>query len=197
MSIRSILSAGLMLSMVLAAGEVTLAQRSSQPLAVTTAIIAAGGGAGGGSFSSVRAFSHMFGSDTLQSEMASLRNSMGADNVDNFVRVFDFAFIDGWKRAGEDDVKMPAATSDTGAALATDTIHAGVGPNGAFRLATMMDALWTPRVHEQIHGDIVAKYGNDAVANFERVGNQFFSDLAQSLHQPTASPSLPKSDPAL
>jgi hypothetical protein len=148
---------------------------------VTTAVIATGGGAGGGSFSSVRAFSQMMGSDALQNELRTLRDKYGSDNVDNFVRTMDFAFIDGWKRAGEANVKMPTGTPDSGSALALDMIRAGTGTDHVFRITAMMDALWSPRVHAQIRNDIQSKYGSDAVTNFVRVGNQFFYDIAHSL----------------
>jgi len=199
MNIRIILAGGALAlagSFFLVTG--TQAQTASQmQLPITTAVIAAGGGAGEGSFSSVRAIAQMVGGDALQNELRALRDKDGSDNVDRFVHVLDFAFIDGWKRAGQDNVKMPAATSDTGTALALDMIRAGTGSDGAFRTSTMMDTLWSPRVHAQIHDDIVARYGSDVAANFQRVGDQFFNDLARSLHQPTASPSLPKSEPAL
>jgi hypothetical protein len=198
MDVRKYLSAGLTLSALLAPSAVAFPQNSpALQLPVTSAIIAAGGGAGGGSFSSVRALSGMIGSDALQSELASLRDKDGAGNVDSFVRIFDYAFIDGWKRAGQANLKMPPPSSDTGTALALDMIRAGTGPDGSFQFPTMMDALWSPRVHAQLHSDIAATYGKDALANFARVGNDFFTALAQSLHQPTASPSLPKSEPAL
>lgn len=151
-------------------------------LPVTAALITLGGGAGEGSFSSVRAFSQMIGADPLQSEMATLRAKFGSDAVDRFVHIFDYAFIDGWQRAGQANLKMPAPTSDTGTALALDMIRAGTGRDGAFQITTMMDALWSPRVHQQIHSDIATKFGSDALSDFVRVGNQFFSDLAQSLH---------------
>jgi hypothetical protein len=194
MHVRSILAA---VGLTLAATAISAAQNSPAPqLSVTTAIISAGGGAGGGSFSSVRAFSQMIGGDALQAQIASLRDKDGSGNVDSFVRVLDYAFIDGWKRAGEANVKMPPPSSDTGTPLALDTIRAGTRSDGTFEFARMMDALWTPRVHARIHDDIASTYGNNALANFERLGNDFFNGLAQSLHQPTASPSLPKSEPA-
>ena len=151
-------------------------------LAVTSAIIALGGGAGEGSFSSVRALSQMIGSDSLQSELATLRTKFGSDPVDRFVHIFDYAFIDGWQRAGQANLKIPAPSPDTGTALALDMVRAGSGPSGGFQMTAMMDALWSARVHQQIHSDIVSKYGTDAAADFVRVGNQLFSDLAQTLH---------------
>jgi hypothetical protein len=116
MHVRSILAA---VGLTLAATAISAAQNSPAPqLSVTTAIISAGGGAGGGSFSSVRAFSQMIGGDALQAQIASLRDKDGSGNVDSFVRVLDYAFIDGWKRAGEANVKMPPPSSDTGTPLA-------------------------------------------------------------------------------
>ena len=163
---------------------------TSPSLPVTSAFIAAGGGAG--SFSSVRAFTHIVGPDTLQAELAKLRLTFGGHNVDRFVRVLDYAINDGWQRAGQDDVKMPAPTADTGTALALDMVKAGTsGPNSTFRTTTMMDALLTARVHSQVGADIAARYGGDAVANFEGVGNQFFYDLAHSLGN--SSVTLPNS----
>jgi hypothetical protein len=153
----------------------------SLQLPVTTAIIAAGGGAGAGSFSSIRALGHIIGSENLQTELRTLRDRYGSDNVDNFVQALDFSFIDGWQRAGQHDVKMPPPSSDSGIALALDIIRAGTGTDHVFRMSTMMDALWSPRVSSQIQADIAARYGSDTAGNFQRIGDQFFYDVAQAL----------------
>lgn len=151
---------------------------TSPSLPVTAAFITAGGGAG--SFSMVRAFDTMIGNDALQSELQTLRDKYGNHDVDRFVHQMDFAISDGWERAGQDDVKIPAASSDTGKDLLRDMIKAGTTSSGRFQMSKMMDALLTARVHGQVASDLSARYGQDAVANLERIGTQFFSDLAQS-----------------
>ena len=174
-----------------AAAVLLLAAGPTSPsLPLTSAFVSAGGGAGSGSFSSIRAFTRLLGGDQLQTELQKLRDTFGGRRVDRFVRTLDFAFIDGWQRAGQDDVKMPSPSPDSGNALVLDMIKAGTGSDGTFRMSTMMDALLTARVHGQVGADINSRYSSDAVANFEGVGNQFFADLAKSLG---ASVSIPTS----
>lgn len=152
---------------------------TSQNLPTTVAFINAGGGAG--SFSTVRAFTNLIGADALQTELRNLRSQYNGNDVDRFVRAMDFTIGDAWQRAGQDDVKMPVASADSGKTLVRDMITAGTFSGGAFRMSAMLDALLTPKVHAQVSNDLSERYGPDAVANLERVGNQFFSDLAQTL----------------
>lgn len=166
-------------ALTLALGGVLLlgAGPGSPSLPVTAAFIAAGGGAG--SFSTVRAFNTTIGADALQAELRSLRSKFGSEDVDRFVRAMDFTMIDAWKRAGQDDVAIPPPSSDSGKTLVLDMIRAGTAPGGAFRMNAMLDALLTPQVHGQVQSDLNARYGPDAAATLDRVGTQFFSDLAQ------------------
>jgi hypothetical protein len=152
---------------------------TSQSLPLTVAFINAGGGAG--SFSTVRAFTNLIGSDALQAELRNLRSQYNSDDDQRFVRAMDFTISDAWQRAGQDDVKMPSPSTDSGKALVRDMINAGTAPGGAFRMNAMLDALLTPKVHGQVMNDLNARYGPDASPNLERVGTQFFSDLAQAL----------------
>jgi hypothetical protein len=152
---------------------------TSQNLPVTVAFIKAGGGAG--SFSTVRAFTNLIGADALQAELRNVRSQYNSDDDERFVRYLDFTINDAWQRAGQDDVKMPPPSDDAGKGLVRAMISAGTAPGGTFRMSAMLDALLTPKVHAQVMGDLNARYGPDAAPNLERVGTQFFSDLAQTL----------------
>lgn len=182
MNISLIRGSAVVLAAMLALSSPTLAQKTPpQQLAVTVALIQSGGGAGAGSFSSVRTLAKLAGTDALQAELSRLRTANGSDNVDGFIQSLDYTFIDGWQRAGQNNVKMPPASSDTGTALAMDMIRAGTDSNHTFHMSTMMNALWTPRVYAQVQADLASRYGSDAAQNFESIGDQFFIDLASQL----------------
>lgn len=164
------------LALSVAPGGPASAQKVTAPTLMAD-FVAAGGGAG--SFSSVRAFDAMIGAQPLQSELAKLRGVFGEKPVDQFTPTLDFAVADAWKRAGQDDVHIPAPTGIDPHALAAELVHAGAN-NGNFSMGALLDDLFTPRVHAQVSADVDSKYGPGTEKNLESVGDRFFSDLAQS-----------------
>jgi hypothetical protein len=181
-------------AVLVAAGAFLLAAAvpASPGLPLTVAFIDAGGGAGAGSFSSVRAFGQTLGSAALQSELTKLRSTFGDRRVDRFIHALDYAFIDGWKIAGTDNVTMPSPSPDSGNALVIDMIKAGTSAgDNTFRVTAMLDSLLTARVHAQVASDLTTRYGGDAATNLEAVGNEFFYDVAHSLGEGVSIPTAP------
>jgi hypothetical protein len=146
---------------------------------VTAAFYASGGGPGG--FSIVRSVSSMIGEDQLQTEMQKLASTYGQENADAFPHIFDYALSDAWTRAGRANVMIPPFGSHEGAGLANDLLRDGTAPDGTFQTAVLLDRTLTPKVHAQVSKDIVAKYGADAAATFDKMTNQFFFDVSQVL----------------
>jgi hypothetical protein len=152
---------------------------------VTAAFYAAGGGPGG--FSMVRAMKSMIGEDQLQSEMQQLASIYGQENADLFPHLFDYAINDAWVRAGKDNVLIPPFGSHEGRALASDLIHDGTAPDGTFRTGYFLDHTLSAKVRAQVIGDMVSRYGTEQTATFDRMANQFFFDLSQTLGGTTVS----------
>jgi hypothetical protein len=152
---------------------------------VTAAFYAAGGGPGG--FSMVRAMKSMIGEDALQSEMQQLASIYGQENADLFPHLFDYAINDAWVRAGKDNVLIPPFGSHEGRALATDLIHDGTAPDGTFETGYFLDRTLSAKVRAQVIADMVSRYGTDQTKTFDRMNNQFFFDLSQTLGTSTVS----------
>lgn len=154
--------------------------RGTPTAGLTAELYHVGGEAGG--FSSIRALNALAGEATVTAEFAKLRGQYGDVAMDRFVKTFDFAINDAWKRAGEANVTFgaPAALSDND--LATGLISAGRSAGGTFWTGLFLDKLVTHGVHESVMQDIDARYGKPADAQYHRIANQLFYDLAQSLH---------------
>jgi hypothetical protein len=152
---------------------------------VTAAFYSSGGGPGG--FSMVRAMKSMIGEDQLQSEMQQLASIYGQDNADLFPHLFDYAINDAWVRAGRDNVMIPPFGSHEGQALATDLIHDGTAPDGTFRTGYLLDHTLSSKVRSQVIADMVSRYGTEQTTTFDRMSNQFFFDLSQTLGGATVS----------
>jgi hypothetical protein len=148
-------------------------------LVVTSSLYAAGGGAG--SFSTVRALTSIVGDDTLQSELVKLRGQYGAQAVDQFVRVSDFAINDAWKIAGADNVKIPTAGTLTGKDLGSALVQAGTDTSNTFWTGLLLDKALTHKVNMQVMTDIDTKYGEPVDASYHKIANQLFYDFAQSM----------------
>jgi hypothetical protein len=146
---------------------------------VTAAFYAAGGGPGG--FSMVRAMKSMIGEDQLQSEMQQLASVYGQANTDLFPKLFDYALNDAWVRAGKDNIMIPPFGSHEGRALASDLIHDGTAPDGTFQTGYFLDHTLSAKVRTQVIGDMVSRYGVEQTTTFDRMANQFFFDLSQTL----------------
>jgi hypothetical protein len=152
---------------------------------VTAAFYAAGGGPGG--FSIVRATKRMIGEDQLQSEMQQLASEYGQENADLFPHLFDYAINDAWVRAGKDNVMIPPFGSHEGRALAIDLIRDGTAPDGTFRTGYLLDHTLTAKVRAQVIGDMISRYGIEQTTTFDRMANQFFFDMSQTLGGNTVS----------
>jgi hypothetical protein len=152
---------------------------------VTAAFYAAGGGPGG--FSMVRAMKSMIGEDQLQSEMQQLASIYGQENADLFPHLFDYAINDAWVRAGKDNVMIPPFGSHEGVALANDLIHDGTAPDGTFETGYFLDRTLSVKVRTQVIADMVKRYGGDQTKTFDRMANQFFFDVSQTLGGNTVS----------
>jgi|GEM_PF-5718791 len=148
-------------------------------LSLASSLIASGGGPG--SFSSVRAFDAMIGPDALLSAENQLAASYGDAGASQFVSTFDFAIADAWKLAGQNDLRMPPATQTGGQALATDLVRAGTDRSGTFRSAQLFITLLGPSVAAQLMNDIDQRYGPGSATAFDRIANQFFYDVAQTV----------------
>ena len=86
--------------------------------------------------------------------------------------------IPGGKAAG---VKFPDANI-SGKTLAARLVGLGVpGNKGAFLTGTMLDHLVTHGIHESTMAAIDAKFGAKLDANYHKISNQAFYDLAQAL----------------
>jgi hypothetical protein len=78
-------------------------------------------------------------------------------------------------------VKFPNSNL-TGKVLAARLVTLGVpGNNGAYYTGTMLDHLVTNKIHESTMDAIDAKYGTRLDANYHKISNQAFYDLAQAL----------------
>jgi hypothetical protein len=148
-------------------------------VALAGSLIASGGGPG--SFSTVRAFGSMIGSDALYGEQQKLASIYGQHNADLFVHMFDYVVNDAWVRAGQDNVIIPESGSDSGRPLAADIVRAGTTPDGKFWTSYLFDKTMGLHVTAQVMSDLNLRYGPDASASFGRMANQFFHDLSQTI----------------
>lgn len=136
-------------------------------------------GGGPGSFSIVRALDSMIGENALQTELTSLADIYGQPNVDRFTRIFNYAAADAWTRLGDDNVSMPTGNDQYGQSLAAGLVRDGTAADGTFRIAHLFDSTLTPRVYAQVKRDMVARYGSNEAATFDRMANQLFFDVSQ------------------
>jgi hypothetical protein len=148
-------------------------------LGLASSLIASGGGPG--SYSTVRAFDAMIGPDAFLNEEHKLTLAYGDTSAGQFVEMFDYAMADAWKLAGKNDLRMPPPAQSGGQALASELIRAGITRDGTFHSAQFFIALFGPAVAVQLMDDINERYGPGSAAAFDRMGNQFFYDVAQAV----------------
>lgn len=148
-------------------------------LAATAALVKAGGGADHFEFST--ALVSMLGKDTVNAEVAKLTKQYGAAEVKTFLAGMTFAINDGLKRATEAGVKLPAPADAHGAALAKALVEAGTAPDSTFWSGYLFDKAISHNLHNQVMGDIDAKYGMAADATTHKLLNQAMFDVAQAL----------------
>lgn len=130
-------------------------------LEVTAALVRAGGGADDFSFST--ALVSMLGEETVNAEVAKLKEQYGEDDVNSFIAGMTFAVKDGLKRATEAGVELPAAPADLkGAKLAKTLVQAGTAPDGTWWSGYLFDKALSHKIHNQVMADIEAKYDHAA-----------------------------------
>ena len=151
-------------------------------LNVTSALVAAGGGAS--NFSTAKALVSMLGADTVNAEVAKLSKQYGQDEVNMWLKTFDFAVSDSLKIATAAGVTLPAPSADlTGATLAKTLVTAGTAPDGTFQIEFLLDKAVSHKIHVQVMNDIDANpdLGKLADLHYHQISNQAFYDVAQAL----------------
>jgi hypothetical protein len=148
-------------------------------LAVTAALVKAGGGAD--NFDFPKALVVMLGQDTVNKEVAKLNKQYGEQEVKTFLSGMTFAVQDALKRATEQGIKLPAPAGLSGAELAGGLVQLGTAPDGTFWSGYMFDHTISHGLHNQVMGDIEAKFGMQADATTHKILNQAMFDVAQAL----------------
>jgi hypothetical protein len=148
-------------------------------LAATISLVKIGGGPT--NFSIAKALTALVGPELTTAEVNKLTKQYGKSAVTNFITVQNFAVQNAAATAMADGVKFPNS-SMTGKPLAARLVGLGVpGNKGAFYTGTMLDHLVTHPIHEATMAAIDAKYGKALDANYHKISNQAFYDLAQAL----------------
>ena len=132
-----------------------------------------------GNFSITTALANLAGPDLANAEVAKLTKQYGAPAVGSFVEVQNFAVNDAVKIALAAGVKFPQPTLK-GKDLAVRIVERGL-VDGTYYEGTQLDYLVTHAIHEKVMGDIDAKFGTAADANYHKIANQAHYDLAQAL----------------
>jgi hypothetical protein len=146
-------------------------------LQAAISLVTAGGTPG--SFSITTALANLVGADAAKAEVAKLTKQYGAAAVGSFVEVQNFAVDDAVKIALAAGVKFPQPTLK-GKDLAVRVVELGL-VDGTYYEGTQLDHLVTHAIHEKVMGDIDAKYGAAADANYHKIADQAHYDLAQAL----------------
>ncbi len=148
-------------------------------LAATAALVKAGGGAA--NFSTATALTSMVGGPTVSKEVAKLTKQYGKAETTQFLKTFDYAVTDSLKVATAAGVKLPAPAPVMGKALAAAVVKSGTTSDGTFWTGWMLDHAVSNKIHDKVMDDIDKKYGVAADANYHKISNQAFYDLAQAL----------------
>ena len=146
-------------------------------LDVTAALVRAGGGPG--KFSTAKAVTAIAGKSLTQKEVAKLTKQYGKDKVASWITVGDFAVADALKLATAAGVKLPSSKV-TGKALGGKLVKLGLSKD-TFYVELMLDTLLTHGIHNKVMDDIDAKFGQAADANYHKISNQAYVDLAHAL----------------
>ena len=147
-------------------------------LTVTASLVQAGGGPA--QFSTVKALASMVGGKLAQAEVAKLTKQYGKAKVTSFLQVGDFAVKDALRIAAKAGVKLPKGNL-RGKQLASTLVKAGLEKDGTFNIELLLDKALTHKIHEQVMDDIDKKFGPTADANYHKIANQAFHDLAHAL----------------
>jgi len=151
-------------------------------LTVTAALVKAGGGAS--DFSTAKALVSMLGTDTVNAEVGKLSKQYGTDEVNTWLKTFDFAVADSLKIATAAGVKLPDAPADvTGSKLASTLVTAGTDSDSTFQIEFLLDKAVSHKIHVQVMNDIDANpnLGKLADLHYHQISNQAFYDVAQAL----------------
>ncbi len=154
-----------------------VAYTGAPDLQAAISLVTAGGAPG--SFSITTALTSLVGADAANAEVAKLTQQYGSAAVGSFVEVQNFAVDDAVRIATAAGVKFPEPTLK-GADLAKRVVGLGL-VKGTYYEGTQLDHLVTHAIHEQVMGDIDAKYGVAADANYHKIADQAHYDLAQAL----------------
>jgi len=148
-------------------------------LNATAALVGAGGGAT--DFSIAKALTAMVGAPLVTAEVGKLTKQYGKDEVTSWLAVFDYAVDTAAATATKAGVKFPVPPAELqGKVLAARLVEDGAG-DGTFWTGTMLDHVVTHNIHEATMGEIDAKYGTGADANYHKITDQAMYDLAQAL----------------
>jgi hypothetical protein len=146
-------------------------------LEVAISLVTAGGTPG--NFSIVKALTTMAGAKTATAEVAKLTQQYGSKRVDSYVIVQNFAVNDAVNHATAAGITFPKPTL-TGTVLAKKVVTVGL-LDGTYYEGYMLDHVVSNKIHDVVMGDIDAKYGTVADANYHLISNQAHYDLAQAL----------------
>lgn len=147
-------------------------------LTVTASLVEAGGGPA--KYSTAAALTSMVGKKLVDAEVAKLTKQYGKAKVASWLQVGDFAVHDSLRIATKAGVKLPKGNLK-GKPLASALVMVGLEKDKTFNIELMLDKAVTHKIHEQVMDDIDKKYGGTADANYHRISNQAFYDLAQAL----------------
>lgn len=151
-------------------------------LDVTAALVKAGGGAA--DFSTAKALVSMLGADAVKGEVAKLTKQYGKDQVDMWLKTFDFAVADSLKIATAAGIKLPEVPEGlSGAKLAQTLVTAGTTTDNTFQIEFLLDKAVSHGIHVQVMNDIDANkdLGKLADLRYHQISNQAFYDVAQAL----------------
>jgi hypothetical protein len=151
----------------------------SPALNVTASLVQAGGGAA--HYSTAKALTSMVGKKLVDAELAKLTKQYGKAKISSWIKVGDYAVADSLRIATRAGVKLPKGNL-RGKALASALVKAGLEKDGVFNIELLLDKAVSHKIHEQVMDDIDKKFGGAADANYHKISNQAFYDLAHALH---------------
>ena len=157
----------------------------SPALDVTAALVKAGGGAA--DFSTAKALVSMLGADTVKGEVAKLTAQYGKDEVDTWLKTFDFAVTDSLKIATGAGIKLPDAPEGMGGLKLAQTLVTAGTASDTFQIEFLLDKAVSHGIHVQVMNDIDANknLGKLADLRYHQISNQAFYDVAQALGMKT------------
>lgn len=147
-------------------------------LNVTASLVAAGGGAA--HYSTAQALTAMVGKKLVTAEVNKLTKQYGKARVAAWLQIGDYSVKDSLRIATKAGVKLPKATLH-GKALAAALVTAGLEKDNTFNVELMLDKAVTHKIHEQVMDDIDKKFSGTIDANYHKISNQAFYDVAHAL----------------